>query len=124
MSSGKRRPKILDGEALFNHYFIDMGSGRSYNKLVKWAADKWGKNPENGKIWTTGAVWQAAWRFAFRNLEYAKKIYASMLLEQGMLLTDEEWNTTLARHAKITMTKNQFRRFMNNHPEVQEYEEI
>ena len=122
MSLGRRRQKILDGEAIFNHYYIEMGDGRSYNKLTRWASTKWGKNPETGKDWTTGAVWQAAWRWALENLDYAKKVYADTLLSYGENLTDDEWHEVLSQHAKTCMTKVQYRRFLNKHPEIKRYE--
>jgi len=122
MSFGRRRKRVLDGEALFKHYYLEMGDGRSYNKLARWASDKWGQNPENGKDWTNNSVWQAAWRWAFDNLEYAKRVYSDTLLSHGIVLTDEEWYETLSQHAKTCMTKVQYRKFLNKHPEVKPYE--
>jgi len=141
MSFGKRRTRILDGEALFKHYYITMGDGRSYNKLARWASDKWGKNPETGKDWTTGAVWQSAWRWVLdekhpENLEYAKHVYRDVLFDyfvrvEKTVNPDKEWSEELferewwgdvAKHAKTCMTAPQMRRFINDHPEAEPYE--
>jgi len=122
MSLGRRRKKILDGESIFKYYYIEMGDARSYNKLARWASAKWGRNPETRKDWTTGAVWQAAWRWAFENLDYAKRVYSDTLLQHGETLTDEEWYGVLSQHAKTCMTPTQYRRFLVKHPELKPYE--
>lgn len=141
MSFGKRRTRILDGEELFKHYYITMGDGRSYNKLARWASGKWGVNPETGRDWTTGAVWQSAWRWALdeqhpENLVEAKKIYRDVVFEYFLKvekavnpdlewsdeLFEEEWADTVSTHAKTCMTDPQYRRFMNKNPEFKKFE--
>jgi len=136
MSSGKRITRILDGEQIFKHYYITMGDGRSYNKLVAWATTKWGLSPYTGKKWTTGAVWQSAWRWAFDNLDYAKKIYRDVSFKYYTEVEkrfkpdavwseekfEEEWLSVLAQHAKTCMTKAGYRKFVAKHPEVKPYE--
>lgn len=122
MSLGKRRKKILDGEALFRYYYIDMGTGRSYPKLARWATEKWGPSPETKKEWTNGAVWQAAWRWVFDDMKTAREIYADTMLQQGDVLTDDEWYLTVAKHARSCMKNGQYRRFLIKHPELKPYE--
>jgi len=136
MSFGKRRTRILDGETLFKHYYMTMGDGRSYNKLARWASDRWGINPETGKDWTTGAVWQSAWRWAFDNLDYAKQVYHDVLQDYFLKVEtvvnpdaewseetfEEDWLSVLARHAKTCMTPAQYKRFLDANPEVKPYE--
>ena len=136
MSFGKRRTRILDGEELFKYYYLTMGDARSYNKLARWASVKYGKNPETGREWTTGAVWQSAWRWAFDNLAYAKKVYRDVSFDYFLKveqpnnpdaewseeLFEMEWLKTLAQHAKTCMTKAQYRKFLNQNPEIKPYE--
>ena len=136
MSLGKRRKKILDGETLFRYYYVEMGNARSYNKLAEWASSKWGKNPEKGKSWTPGAVWQSAWRWALKHLDEAKKIYKDVAfkyfldIEQTInpdaVWTEEEfeneWAETVSTHAKTCLTDKQYRNFFRKHPEFQGYE--
>jgi len=136
MSLGKRRTRILDGEELFRHYYLTMGDARSYNKLARWASQKWGVNPETGRDWTTGAVWQSVWRWVFDNLDVAKQVYKDVLFDYFLKVEktinpdaewsdggfDEEWNRTLAQHAKTCMTAPQYRRFLAKYPEVKKFE--
>ena len=124
MSSGKRRKKVLDGEQLFNYYYIEMGDARSYNKLTRWASEKWGKNPETNRDWTSSAVWQAAWRWAFDHLDYAKDMYekATAVTRNHAPMSDDEWYESLSQYARSCMTKGQYQRFLNKHSYLKPYE--
>lgn len=136
MSFGKRRTRILDGETLFKHYYMTMGDGRSHNKLAKWASQKWGKSPLTGKDWTTGAVWQSAWRWAISHLPEAKAIYRDVAFDYFLKVEklanpdaewsdaafEDEWNQTVARHGRTCLTDNQYRDLLRKNPEMKPYE--
>jgi len=136
MSLGKRRKKILDGREIFLYYYVDMGQGRSYGKLAEWASNRWGKNPETGKNWTNGAVWQSAWRWALKHLDESKQVYHEVSLKYFLDIEqnidpdkvwsdeafDEEWAETVSIHAKTCLTPKQYKHFFIQHPEFQGYE--
>lgn len=124
MSLGRRREKILDGEVLFKHYYISMGDGRSINKLVRFASNTFGKNPETNRDWSKGGVWQAMWRWVFDNLDYAKDIYQDVQLGYGFEFNDADWMELVSRHARTCMTNGQYAKFMRENPEYAEFEII
>jgi len=124
MSLGKRKKMILEGDVIFKYYYIDMGIARSYNKLQRWADEKYGINPVTGKSYTTGALWQAAWRWALKNLDEAKKIYENSQLDFGENVSYDEWKQLVAQHVKTCLSKSQRRAFFDANPEYILYEKL
>lgn len=122
MSLGRRPVKMLDGEMIFRHYYVEMGDGRSYGKLARWASEKWGKNPLTGKNYSPSAVWQSGWKWAFKNLDKARQIYAEVYLRYGETLTDDIWMKLVSQHAKTCMTRTQYKKFFARNPEFRPYE--
>jgi hypothetical protein len=121
MSIG-RKVKVLDGEEIFKYYYIEMGNARSYPKLVEWITSKYGLNPETGKKFTISSIWQAAWKWAFKNLDEARKIYSEVYLSQGSFLSDAEWWETVSRHAKTILSRPQYKKLIAKYPQLRPYE--
>ena len=116
--------KTLDGEALFKHYYVRMGTGGSFRKLAGWYEKEFGRNPYTGRAYTHESCVQAMWRWGLNNLEESKRIYIMYIMqfENDDLETpnlDEVWKYNVQRRLLSCYKEGtrQYREFYKNHPE-------
>lgn len=122
------RKKILQGDELWEHYYVTMGNARSLDKLAEWATKQWGNNPNTRVGWTKGGVQQAMWFWCFKNCfkdnNYCRNTYAeaSAIYRDYKPMEDEEWFETLSNRAHAYYTPKQYQKYLRQHPELKSYE--
>lgn len=94
--------KFLDGEVLFRKYFEEMGTARSFAKLVNFCVTQSQRNPKTGKPPTRMGVWKAMWSWALRpeNINTAREIFNKAMRDEGEHYTDDEWKEFIFTKAK------------------------
>lgn len=107
--------RFLDGEALFRHYFENMGDAGSMAKLVNMCAAQGKKNPHTGKPPTRMGVWKAMWTWALlpENLKTSKDIFMKSKSTSGEFYTDAEWKELATTKAKggVEFGKERYKKF-------------
>jgi len=114
----------MEGEALFRHYYIRMGTGGSFRKAAAWYAREYGVNPYNGRPYTHEACVQAMWRWGLENLEEAKRIYMMYVIQfetdnSETLDMEEVWKYNVQRRLLSCYKEGtrKYREFYQDHPE-------
>ena len=121
------RRKLLPEEFLFKYFYEKMGKGGSLGKLSTYLTTLtahpetgepfYGYNPDTNLPYSSEAIRQAMWRWAVKNLDEARDIYAKFLLEgYGDILEDDEWIQVVNSQAKSCL-KSTYPRFLREHPE-------
>lgn len=104
------KPRILDGEWLFQYYFTSMGSARSIRKLVNYLTSNGTVNPKTGRSVTDMAVWFSMWQWAMYNSTKAYEVFNKAMADEGKFYTDTEWDVFLQKQARTCLKKSD-RRF-------------
>ena len=80
-------------EKLFRHFWAEMGTARSNNKLSLWCGSIGIVNPVTGSHPTPLAVWKAMWRWACRkeNHDISYEIFNKAQQDMGEFYTKEEY---------------------------------
>ena len=107
----------LDGRDLFYRLYEKMGRGGSLNKLQWQLYNEGIFNTENGKPYSTSAIFQSIWRWMLNNLDEAKPIYKNYILMFGEDFDEDIWTKNVAQRVNSYFTKAQARKFFRDHPE-------
>lgn len=117
----RNKVKFLDGETVFRKY-VEFGKAGSYTMLQKYSTVAGWVHPITKRPPTKMGLWATMWRWALRNPDIARKLYAQYVLElNGDYLGDEEWFSLLEARAKQLLTPPGYRKYMLKHPEVAKY---
>jgi hypothetical protein len=100
----------LDGELLFNRFYVEMGPAGSMAKLAEWCKGQGFINPKTGKAPTAMGVYLSMWRWAVHNPKAARVMFEKYFMALGEHLTDEMWNETLDKRAKAHLTTKAYER--------------
>lgn len=84
--------KYLDGEKLFTVYWAEMGTARSYGKLVNWCKSNGVINPKTQKVPGRMGIWKSMYRWAVNNQDKAFEIAQKGFMDGGEYLTRERWD--------------------------------
>lgn len=106
----------LDGKECFYILYVEMGRGGSLQKLGKHLKNKGVYNAENGKPYSTSALFQSIWRWVLNNIEEAEPIYKNYILSFGRPWNEEKWRMLIHTRAVTYLTRAQARRFFERHP--------
>lgn len=110
-----------DGEAIFKKW-ISWGKAGNVKMLSIWAGEEMGwKNPNTGRNPSGMGVWSRMWRWALRNPEKARPLYADYVLQFGELLDDEDWFSLLHERARVLLTHAGYKRYLAKYPNVALY---
>lgn len=104
------KQKVLDGEKLWRVYWIDMGSARSYQKVVNWCASNGVINPVTNQKLTRMGAWFAMWNWAKKNSDVAYEIANQGAMDNADFITPERWEHELQQKVWTILLHNK-RRF-------------
>lgn len=114
----RNRLKFIDGEEMFR-VWTGYGKAGSLRLLREYCKSKGIRNPNTGHPPTIMACYNAMWRWAIRNLDLSRPLYAEYVLLFGDYLSDDEWNTTIESRAHALLTLAGYTRFIKKHPELE-----
>ncbi len=102
--------KYLDGEKLFTVYWAEMGTARSYIKMVNWCISNKVINPKTQKPPTRMGIWKAMYRWAVNNPDKAFEIAQRGFRDAADILTRERWDQEMAEKVNISYQSESFTR--------------
>ena len=102
--------KFLDGEKLFTVYWAEMGTARSYGKMVNWCKSNNIINPKTQKPPNRMGIWKAVWRWAVNHQEKAFEIAQKGFMDGGEFLTRERWEKELNEKVNTSYQSDSFSR--------------
>lgn len=113
---------IGDGEPLFRKW-VSWGKAGTVQMVADWAKNECGlKNPKTGRGPSAMGIWAKMWRWALRNPELSRPLYADYVLElDGDQLTDDEWYSLLHERARVLLTRAGYKKYMVKYPDVAKY---
>lgn len=100
--------KFLDGEKLFTVYWAEMGSARSYSKLVRWCESNKVINPKTQRPPNRMGIWKSMYRWAVNNPDKAYEIAQKGFLDDGKFLTRERWDAEMKEKVSTSYQSKNF----------------
>ena len=121
MGIRKNSRRILDDEDLFRHYYVRMGAGGSLNKLLRYARQKYGDNPETRRPLTNSGIWYSMNRYLVDNYDNPeiKNIFVKYDIDCGLNPpSDEKYLEIISEKARTLYTRAKYKKFCDEHPDI------